>query len=71
MIFPIVTGNRFVPRKLPQETAARSTGLGLSIAKELTEQMGGAITARYDEGILHIALSFPAPGSSHRQNSVI
>ncbi|NBH25036.1 sensor histidine kinase [Lachnospiraceae bacterium] len=62
---------RLFDRFYTVETAARSTGLGLSIAKELTEQMGGAITARYDEGILHIALSFPAPGSSHRQNSVI
>lgn len=62
---------RLFDRFYTVETAARSTGLGLSIARELAEQMGGAITARYDEGILHIALSFPAPGSSHRQNSVI
>ncbi len=40
------------------ETARKSTGLGLSIAKALTEQMGGEITAKYHEGQIIIRLLF-------------
>ena len=40
-------------------TAKKSTGLGLSIAKGLTEQMNGKITASYKEGSLSIHLLFP------------
>ena len=36
------------------ETARGSTGLGLSIARTLMEQMGGKITAEYEDGILKI-----------------
>ena len=38
--------------------ARKSTGLGLSIAKTLTESMNGEIKAEYNEGILHIILKF-------------
>lgn len=40
------------------ETGRNSTGLGLSIAKLLTEQMGGEISAEYSEGRLFILLRF-------------
>ena len=36
------------------ETARGSTGLGLSIARTLMEQMGGKITVEYEDGILKI-----------------
>lgn len=40
------------------ETARSSTGLGLSIAKLLTEKMGGTITAKYENGRLQICIAF-------------
>lgn len=39
--------------------ARKSTGLGLSIAKMLTEEMGGNITAYYSEDIISIRIFFP------------
>ena len=35
-------------------------GLGLSIAKLLTEQMGGSVNAAYKDGELHITVQFPS-----------
>ncbi len=40
------------------ETARSSTGLGLSIAKNLVEQMGGTISAEYSDGELVIFIRF-------------
>lgn len=41
------------------DTAKKSTGLGLSIAKALTEQMNGSITACFNNGTISIRLVFP------------
>ena len=38
--------------------ARKSTGLGLSAAKTLTEKMGGEISAEYEGGILTIRVRF-------------
>lgn len=46
------------------ETGQKSTGLGLSIARMLTEEMGGTIAAQYQDGILCICISFPPEGIS-------
>lgn len=50
---------RLFDRFYTVETAAKSTGLGLSIARELTEQMGGRITAHYQEELLTVTVAFP------------
>ena len=54
-----VQAERLFDRFYTVETARDSTGLGLSIAKLLTEKMGGAITAAYDAGRLCIRMTFP------------
>ncbi len=43
------------------DSARKSTGLGLSIAKLLTERMGGIISADYKGYLLSITLSFNEP----------
>lgn len=54
-----VAVGRLFDRFYTVETADKSTGLGLAIAKHLTEQMGGSISAELNDGILYIKLSFP------------
>ena len=54
-----VTVGRLFDRFYTVETAHNSTGLGLSIARLLTERMGGTIQAHYREGRLTITVSFP------------
>lgn len=49
---------RLFDRFYTVDTAAKSTGIGLSIARMLTEQMGGEISADYREGTLCIRLLF-------------
>lgn len=50
---------RMFDRFYTVENAKKSTGLGLSIAKTLTEQMNGSITADYREEMLRVRIKFP------------
>jgi hypothetical protein len=54
-----VTVGRLFDRFYTVEANRNSTGLGLSIAKLLTERMGGSIRAAYDSGRLVICIRFP------------
>ena len=53
-----VQAERLFDRFYTVETARNSTGLGLSIAKLLTEKMGGTITAEYENERLQICIAF-------------
>lgn len=56
---PVAAGRLF-DRFYTVETGRRdSSGLGLSIARTLTERMGGSIRAEYENGRLSIRLCFP------------
>lgn len=57
---------RLFDRFYTVETASKSTGLGLSIAKELTEQMNGTIRTSYQHQVLCIYLQFPRPDSERQ-----
>lgn len=50
---PVIVGRLF-DRFYTVEASRNSSGLGLSIAKLLTEQMGGTITAQYEDDRLYI-----------------
>lgn len=53
-----VTTGRLFDRYYTLETGRSSTGLGLSVAKLLSERMGGSISADYRQGRLYIILRF-------------
>lgn len=55
-----VAAARLFDRFYTVENARNSTGLGLSIAKLLTERMGGAIESEYAAGKLYIIVKFSA-----------
>lgn len=50
---------RLFDRFYTVETARKSTGIGLSIARILIEQMGGSITASYENNKLVICIQLP------------
>ena len=54
-----VTVAKLFDRFYTVESGRNSTGLGLSIARLLTERMGGTITADFHGNVLSIMLSFP------------
>lgn len=54
-----VAAARLFDRFYTVENLGNSTGLGLSIAKQLTERMDGLITSEYKEGQLVITVIFP------------
>lgn len=54
-----VSVERLFDRFYTVENGSGSTGLGLSIAKTLTERMGGTVSAEYGGGILTIRVRFP------------
>lgn len=56
-----VTVGRLFDRFYTVEAARNSTGLGLSIAKELTERMGGHISAEYQDNKIIVQLVFLMP----------
>lgn len=56
-----VQAERLFDRFYTVEAARDSTGLGLSIAKLLTEKMDGTIAAEYRDGGLCIRVAFPCP----------
>ena len=62
-----VQAERLFERFFTVESARGSTGLGLSIAKQLTERMNGSISANYADARLHICVHFPerATGEAH------
>lgn len=55
-----LTAGRLFDRFFTVESGERSTGLGLSIAKTLTEEMGGSVKADFQNDFLSITLHFPA-----------
>lgn len=54
-----VQAGRLFDRFYTVESARNSTGLGLAIARHLTEQMGGTISACYENGRLSILVTLP------------
>ena len=67
LLLDAVQTGRLFDRFYTVENAKTATGLGLAIAKQLTEQMGGSITAWYENGMLYLKLRFPVAG---RENQI-
>ena len=56
-----IEASRLFERYYTVEAAQRSTGLGLSIARTLTGQMGGTIDLDLEAGVLTIRVRFTLP----------
>lgn len=55
-----VLAEKLFDRYFTVETGRRATGLGLSIARNLAERMGGTLTARCQDELLTVTLRLPA-----------
>lgn len=55
---PVLAAKLF-DRYFTVETGGRGAGIGLSIARQLMERMGGGVAAGWTDGVLRVCLSFP------------